>query len=117
MCLAAVSRSTAPHRVTLPPRTPPQDEAGGGLPPQLDLRSEVKGLDAHIAWDFSEALSKRARLQEQAASLAPHACPGTPAQAALVRSEALLVARLQELNHELSDASLQQVCVCVLVRA
>jgi hypothetical protein len=35
-------------------------------------------------------------------------CPGAP-QAALVRSEVLLRRRLQELSHDLSDASLQQV--------
>jgi hypothetical protein len=45
---------------------------------------------------------------------------GTPEQAALVRSELLLTQRLQELSHELSDASLQQVgmlpaaCLCYI---
>jgi hypothetical protein len=40
-------------------------------------------------------------------------CPGgpppPPVQAALVRSEGVLRRRLQELSHDLSDASLQQV--------
>lgn len=38
-----------------------------------------------------------------------------PKQAALVRSEVLLKRRLQELSHDLSDASLQQVRLLVFV--
>jgi hypothetical protein len=41
---------------------------------------------------------------------------GTPEQAALVRSELLLTQRLKELSHELSDASLQQVSYCSMLK-
>lgn len=85
-----------------------QDEAGpGGLPPQVDLRSELK--DLKLSFDLSQLLVLRGRLTEEAAALTPHGCPGTPPQAALVRSEGLLRRRLQELSHDLSDASLQQM--------
>ncbi len=55
------------------------------------------------------ALAERSMLLVRRAQMQPHRCPGTPAQYALVRSEAVLSARVAALQHELSDASLQQV--------
>lgn len=84
-----------------------QDESGPALPPQLDLRVEVK--DVKLSFDLAQVLAARSRMQEEAAALTPHGCPGTPTQVALVRSEGVLRRRLQELSHDLSDASLQQM--------
>jgi hypothetical protein len=85
-----------------------QDECGGvSLPAQLDLRQELK--DTKLSFELAQLLSTRSRVMDELAALTPHACPGTPTQAALVRSEAVLRRRLQELSHDLSDASLQQV--------
>ncbi|WIA30222.1 hypothetical protein OEZ86_000313 [Tetradesmus obliquus] len=78
---------------------------GLGDPEQLDLRQEAKINSLELAVLFSE----RTALLSARAAMPVHTCPGTPEQAALVRSELLLTRRLKELSHELSDASLQQM--------
>eukprot|EP00878_Enallax_costatus_P043712 GHUV01051771.1.p1 GENE.GHUV01051771.1~~GHUV01051771.1.p1 ORF type:complete len:293 (+),score=101.80 GHUV01051771.1:673-1551(+) len=85
----------------------PQSEcaSSGTDPEQLDPRSDFKIQD----FDLAMKINQRTALLNQRAKLPAHTCPGTPAQVALVRSEMLLSQRLEELSHELSDASLQQM--------
>lgn len=55
-----------------------QDEAGQGLPAQLDLRQELK--DLKLSFDLAQVLALRSKLQDEMAALSAHGCPGTPAQ-------------------------------------
>ncbi|KAI8471724.1 MAG: NUC185 domain-containing protein [Monoraphidium minutum] len=82
-----------------------KDEARGCDPEALDPRSDLKLADPGL----STALTERARALAARGALRCHGCPGTPAQLALVASEAVLRRRVEALAHELSDASLQQL--------
>jgi hypothetical protein len=79
--------------------------AAGFHPEQLDPRQDLKLTSLEVV----KLLADRTLLIGQQAQLPAQTCPGTPEQAALVRSEMLLHRRVEALSHELSDASLQQV--------
>lgn len=79
--------------------------AAGRDPDALDPRTDLKLTDLGLV----QRLSEWQQLLAARAARPCHACPGTAPQFALVRSEATLRARVDALQHELSDASLQQV--------
>ncbi|KAG2427509.1 hypothetical protein HYH02_014555, partial [Chlamydomonas schloesseri] len=78
---------------------------GGGELPLLDPRVDFKVADVGAV----QALLARAALQAQRAALRPHRDPGLVEAYGLVRRQRRLQLRRQELRHQLSDASLQQL--------
>lgn len=79
--------------------------AEGGEPVQLDPRFDFKIADIGVV----QAMMERSRLMTRRAELLPHRCPQLAEQFALVRSQAVLEARLESIRHQLSDASLAQM--------